>query len=486
MSRCLGPGEPWLQRRLPARSDRMVLGLLAPVLALVLSACGSSVRVPTAVASPPTDVASTSDPPDAAQAEIEDDAVQRPGIENPRADRSAGSVVSVDLPAVPLIELPDLSALGDTGDLVNESLGELIGPNNGVDVVGGQCQEDGGEPVYQGSSTETNIFEIETDGSGSYREQHEHGLVTLEVSGDGSGRFYQETRTGLVTIDVEPDGSGRYYSKQGGTLTTVERSADGSGKYYDDGSGLTTVVIGPDGSGQYYRADGEDSLLTIDADGDGAGEYYRQTGGDLTTIVIDADGGWVLFQVTDSHRLEVAVKPDDSGRYTRTGLRPLQIDFDSSGLSTDGVLVELPDRPTLAVADRFPPLGRLGALSPPCAAVIRLDAALLFEFDEWSIRPEASTTLDEVAAALIDAGKPIEVNGHTDSLGTEEYNLRLSIRRAEAVEAALRSRGLTTPVKVNGFGETQPVADEQVTEGEDNSVARAKNRRVEIVVPEDG
>ena len=67
--------------------------------------------------------------------------------------------------------------------------------------------------------------------------------------------------------------------------------------------------------------------------------------------------------------------------------------------------------------------------------------------------------------------------GHTDSVGGDEYNQKLSIRRSEAVKAYLVSKGIeTNRVYTEGKGEKQPVADNKTAEG------RAKNRRVEIEV----
>ena len=67
--------------------------------------------------------------------------------------------------------------------------------------------------------------------------------------------------------------------------------------------------------------------------------------------------------------------------------------------------------------------------------------------------------------------------GHTDSIGTDAYNQRLSVRRAEAVKAYLVSKGIEkNRVYTEGKGEKQPVADNKTAEG------RAKNRRVEIEV----
>ncbi len=87
------------------------------------------------------------------------------------------------------------------------------------------------------------------------------------------------------------------------------------------------------------------------------------------------------------------------------------------------------------------------------------------------------TVLDGVAASLISAGesKPIEVQGHTSSEGSNAYNLRLSQRRSQSVVDYLKSRGVTNSLSARGYGESMPIADNTTEEG------RIQNRRVELV-----
>lgn len=401
------------------------------------------------------------------------------------AGRLPGDQIRVVLPAIPVVALPDLSILGETGQVVEDRLGELITPTNGLDLVAAECAAEGGELVY-GGSTGNDVFEIERDGSGRYYEESDDGLVTLEVSPDGSGRFYDASGTGLVTIEVGADGSGQYYREEVGKLVTVSMSVDGDVGYYDDREGLLTVTIGSDGSGEYYQ-EIDDRLVTIDVAGDGSGEFYQRVGEEVTTIDVGGDGSWVLSSLAEDHRLELTVAVDGSGRYVRTGLDPIEFGFgvDGSAPGVDVVpVIVLPPTPRFTVSERVPALGSLGALAPPCAAVLRFDASVLFEFAEVVVRPEADETLDQVAAALIRLDKSIRIEGHTDSVGSDEYNLDLSLQRGEAVAAALRARGLQVEVEVVGHGESRPVAPNETADGEDYPAGRALNRRVEIIIPE--
>jgi outer membrane protein OmpA-like peptidoglycan-associated protein len=103
-----------------------------------------------------------------------------------------------------------------------------------------------------------------------------------------------------------------------------------------------------------------------------------------------------------------------------------------------------------------------------------------FDFDRADIRPDSAPVLDEAARIIAEMKSEIEqlvVEGHTDSLGTDEYNLALSIRRAEAVYRYLVNQGVPPEImRIEGYGESQPVADNAKEEG------RAQNRRVELKV----
>jgi OOP family OmpA-OmpF porin len=102
----------------------------------------------------------------------------------------------------------------------------------------------------------------------------------------------------------------------------------------------------------------------------------------------------------------------------------------------------------------------------------------LFDFDQALLKPEGKTRLDELAARQ--QGVTLEAvvaTGHTDSVGSDGYNDRLSMRRAEAVKSYLVSRGTdASRVFAEGKGEKQPVADNATVDG------RAQNRRVQIEV----
>ena len=111
--------------------------------------------------------------------------------------------------------------------------------------------------------------------------------------------------------------------------------------------------------------------------------------------------------------------------------------------------------------------------------VITLNGSVLFATDKSELLPSAKTRLDEVAQALQDLrpGQTIVVEGHTDSVGDDAGNMKLSEDRARSVRETRYSRGVeSNRITSVGKGEGTPVADNQSPEG------RANNRRVEIIV----
>jgi len=144
----------------------------------------------------------------------------------------------------------------------------------------------------------------------------------------------------------------------------------------------------------------------------------------------------------------------------------------TAAVGCDGALVP-------AAAPVPPAAGPAPRPAPPVAASkVTYAADAFFDFDKSVLKPEGRAKLDDLVSKI--RGINLEVIiavGHTDSIGTDAYNQRLSVRRAEAVKAYLVSKGIErNRVYTEGKGEKQPVADNRTKEG------RAKNRRVEIEV----
>ena len=123
---------------------------------------------------------------------------------------------------------------------------------------------------------------------------------------------------------------------------------------------------------------------------------------------------------------------------------------------------------------------KAAAPAAPVAAASKVTYAAdaFFDFDKSVLKPAGKAKLDDLVSKV--KGINLEVIiavGHTDSIGTDAYNQKLSVRRAESVKAYLISKGIEkNRIYTEGKGEKQPVADNKTKEG------RAKNRRVEIEV----
>jgi OmpA-OmpF porin, OOP family len=133
-----------------------------------------------------------------------------------------------------------------------------------------------------------------------------------------------------------------------------------------------------------------------------------------------------------------------------------------------------------AVAPVAPAAVAPAAAAPAAAAAAKVTYAAdaFFDFDKSVLKAEGKAKLDDLVGKV--KGINLEVIiavGHTDSVGSDAYNQKLSVARSEAVKAYLVSKGIEkNRVYTEGKGEKQPVADNKTKEGQ------AKNRRVEIEV----
>lgn len=115
------------------------------------------------------------------------------------------------------------------------------------------------------------------------------------------------------------------------------------------------------------------------------------------------------------------------------------------------------------------------------AKKITIDQMVHFDFDKYNIKKDSYGILDDVASVLKSNPqiKKLQIEGHTDSIGSDAYNMKLSDRRANSVRQYLVNKGIDANRLVSvGYGESRPIATNKTAAG------RAKNRRVEFNVIE--
>ncbi len=110
--------------------------------------------------------------------------------------------------------------------------------------------------------------------------------------------------------------------------------------------------------------------------------------------------------------------------------------------------------------------------------VVSFDSGLLFDFDKASLRPTAESNLLKLVESLQRyPGENVLVVGHTDNIGTDSYNQRLSLERAQSAQRFLEQHGIdVNRIRTRGMGENDPVASNATAEG------RQANRRIELAL----
>ena len=262
------------------------------------------------------------------------------------------------------------------------------------------------------------------------------------------------------------NGDGEYTDEN----LTIKRNKDGSGEYINKETGIT-FQVDTQGSGQYLD-DKNKVSFQIAADGTG---IYKDENNDVTITIAENSSTYTKGNIT------VKNNDDGSGTYNDKD-KDLLIENDGKGkaiITLKGKSTEVEAKP-LEKPEKFPKL----KMVPPVPSIeansllITLDSGILFDVDKYDVRPEAERALASLATVLKEADvKAFEIDGHTDSDASDEYNQALSEKRANAVKDFLASQGLTSEITIIGYGESRPVASNDTPEG------KQKNRRVEILIP---
>ncbi len=277
-----------------------------------------------------------------------------------------------------------------------------------------------------------------------------------DTDGDGlnDGDEIKKYNTDPLNPDSDGDGLNDYEEVKTYETNPNKADTDGDGlNDYDEVKKYKTDPNNPDTDGDGLKDGEEVNKYNInpnkkDTDGDGLkdGDEVKIHKTDPTKSDTDGDG------LTDG--IEVNKYKTD----------PLDKDTDDGGVE-DGVEVNKDGTDPLDGSDDG------GVKIPEFAHV-------LFGFDSHKIMKSEESKLFAVHAFLEkNAGIPLLITGHTDSKGRSSYNMKLSVKRAEAAKKWLVSKGIDADrIEVKGYGEDKPVADNKTEEG------RAKNRRAELIV----
>ena len=290
------------------------------------------------------------------------------------------------------------------------------------------------------------------------------GSYSMQIGKNGDGQYSDKNKS----VQTDGNGAGQYEDDK----VTIQRDEDGAGQYINKVTGVT-LQVDKDGAGQYID---EKNDLSIQVNKDGTGLYTNKKN-NVTIYVNENDVRYV------STNIEMVNNGDGSGTYTdksknlvieNDGKGKAKITFNGQTTEVDAKPLEKPGK--LAKLEMVPPVPSIEANS----LLITLDSEVLFDVDKYDVRvhPEAEEVLKNLAIVLKEMDvKNFEIDGHTDSDGSDEYNQVLSEKRANSVKNFLVSQGVTAEITTKGYGESKPVASNDTAEG------KQKNRRVEIIIP---
>lgn len=337
------------------------------------------------------------------------------------------------IPPIPAIVVPDYVGIEPAQQSFQDALEDRLEVIDGIRIAPAHCDARG-MPIPR-------LGMILQDDGGMTANLDEQGSYIIDHGGAGVADI------GGAQFIVEQDGSG-----------TINRRGD------DD----EQIIVEADGSGSYQNAREQITL-----DGQGGGTWKSEH---LGQVIIEADGSGTW----DGPLGQIINEGDGSGVWN--GKQMIINEGNGSG-SVNGKEVAMQPLPPVPPAGKFPLLTKFRIPPAACGYLITLEDRILFDFDKSDLRPDAAETVNALAEAFNEVGPSrLEIRGHTDAKGSDEYNQDLSMRRAQTVQTALTERAVTSQMQAMGFGESQPVAKNEI-EGQDNPAGRQLNRRVEIFVP---
>jgi OOP family OmpA-OmpF porin len=370
-----------------------------------------------------------------------------PSVANVRSSGVAGSETSVASGG------PGADAAANTE--VSACVGVYRGQTEAGEDVEASLDADGGVELTIDGRAEVITGTVAVDGA---------VVFDVDDAGDGAGDIDIASCTGsgelalgdtTVVWNAGLEASEVLLDEGGCDTPTGEvASGDGTGELNVGGEG--GITIGEDGSITLGSEDGDQ--IVVDAEGNSV------ITGDGQAIGVTKDGQAVIVS-GDGTSLFVGADGDVS----------ISVDAFCLSVSTDDAEVVGRDDVDEDVVVR----------ENSKATVFVISADLAFDFNSATVRPDADAALDSIIEVLASEFKDASVTviGHTDSIGTDAYNVDLSVQRADAVAALIEQRvGADLKINSSGLGESRPLAPNTNADGTDNPEGRAQNRRVEVVV----
>ena len=349
---------------------------------------------------------------------------------------SVPTAAVLPIPRIPEITIPDFIGVTQQQLQFEQAMPAQLKTVTGIKVYPARCDN------QQLISSNGSLTQYSADNATQISDK---GVVSIHQDGSGT------STNDRFTLEVQADGSG----------SLVAKGAS------DDDTGIT-LNVNADGSGTYVGPEG-----TISVDGKGGGTWVGKWGN--ITIHTDGSGSWT----GDNDVVEIQA----NGAGTWVGSQMQTNHGDGTGtVGPEEKATQMAPWPLAPKVGKLPLLNKLSMPGQVCGYVISLDDQVLFDFDQATIRPDASNILTELANALKQiTASAIEIRGHTDSKGSDEYNQTLSENRALAVLKALQQQAKLNHIEAHGYGESKPVAPNEV-DGKDSPSNRQLNRRVEIFV----
>ena len=349
---------------------------------------------------------------------------------------SVPTAAVLPIPRIPEITIPDFIGVTQQQLQFEQAMPAQLKTVAGIKVYPARCDN------QQLISSNGSLTQYSADNATQISDK---GVVSINQDGSGT------STNDRLTLEVQADGSG----------SLVAKGAS------DDDTGIT-LNVNADGSGTYVGPEG-----TISVDGKGGGTWVGKWGN--ITIHADGSGSWT----GDNDVVEIQA----NGAGTWVGSQMQTNHGDGTGtVGPEEKATQMAPWPLAPKVGKLPLLNKLSMPGQVCGYVISLDDQVLFDFDQATIRPDASNILTELANALKQiTASAIEIRGHTDSKGSDEYNQTLSENRALAVLKALQQQAQFSHIEAHGYGESKPVAPNEV-DGKDSPSNRQLNRRVEIFV----